>query len=359
MSPAKLNVLIVEDDTATRRLLEHAVKSRGHAVSGFSTAEEALQELEENPSTLIVIDVVLPGLDGLELCRRLRQRPDGRLLYLLVATACNQPDDLQAVLDAGANDYIGKPLDLALLQVRLSIAEQQLRNIEHSRHVEELHQTVLREALDGFFIAGPDGRLVEVNETYCRITGYTRAELAGMARSELLPDQPEGAPQTAGGTRVETRQRRKDGSSIDVEISTRELARSGGMRFTFVRDLTERKRVEQSLRYRAQVQELASQLAADFIDAPGQDIDEHITLALKRLAAFAGADRCSLFLFSDDGRTIRIRSSRARCTTRSSRRSRARSCGSARSPCASISAASVRRQVAMLTASASVTTCSP
>ncbi len=306
MSPAKLNVLIVEDDSATRRMLEHAVKSRGHAPVSFATAEEALGELERQACPLIIIDLVLPGMDGLELCRRLRQRPEGNTLYLLVATACNQPDDLQAVLDAGANDYLPKPFDLPLLQIRLSIAEQQLRDLQRSRRMEELHRTVLREALDGFFICDAEDRLIEVNDTYCQISGHARASLLGMTVTELFPERPATGSDNGADHRLETRQRRQDGTLIEVELCTRELGGSGGWRFSFVRDLTERKRVEKSLRYRAQVQELASTLAADFIDAPGQEIDEHLTGALQRLGQFAGADRCSLLLFSEDGLTMRI-----------------------------------------------------
>ncbi|MBI1175853.1 response regulator [bacterium] len=306
MSFTKLNVLIVEDDTATRRLLEHAVKTRGHNVAGHESAEQALEELRRNCYSLLIIDLVLPGIDGLELCRRIRESPDGDSCYILVATACNQPDDLQAVLDAGANDYLAKPIDLPLLQVRLSIAEQQLQNLLHGRQIEELHQTILREALDGFIICGPDGRLTEVNETYCQITGFERKELIGMPLAHLMPDYRPESPTETNGSRTETRHRRKDGNWIDIEISTRELGDSDGLRFSFVRDLTERKRVEHTLRYRAQVQELASSLAADFIDAPGQEIDDHINAALARLGEFAGADRCTLLLFSEDGRTMRI-----------------------------------------------------
>jgi len=306
MAPAKLNVLIVEDDSATRRMLEVAVAGRGHLARSFATAEEALAELAGRPHSLIIIDLVLPGIDGLELCRRLRQRPDSASLYLLVATACNQPDDLQAVLDAGANDYLAKPFDIPLLQVRLSIAEQQLANMRRARHVEDLHQTVLREALDGFFICGADDRLIEVNRTYCTITGHERSELVGLSLRELVPGWSELAFTATEGGRAETQHLRKDGALIDVEISTRELGSSGGLRFGFVRDLTERRRVERSLRYRAQIQELASTLAADFIDTPGDEIDDHITAALKRLGEFAGADRCSLLLFSEDGQTMRI-----------------------------------------------------
>lgn len=306
MAPAKINVLIVEDDSATRRMLEVAVQGRGHLASSFASAEEALTELARRPYSLIIIDLVLPGMDGLELCRRVRQRDDGSSFYLLVATACNQPDDLQAVLDAGANDYLAKPFDIPLLQVRLSIAEQQLADLRRTRYVEELHQTVLREALDGFFICGSDDRLTEVNGTYCRITGHERSELVGKSLPELLPDWPHLAAGAVTDGRVETQHRRKDGELIEVEISTRELGSGGGLRFGFVRDLTERKRVERSLRYRAQIQELASTLAADFIDTPGDEIDDHITAALKRLGEFAGADRCTLLLFSDDGQTMRI-----------------------------------------------------
>ncbi|HAV65379.1 MAG TPA: hypothetical protein DCY13_23765 [Verrucomicrobiales bacterium] len=302
-----LDVLIVEDDSATCRLVEHAVKSRGHRAVPCSTAEQALEQFERGRFPLIILDLLLPGMDGLELCRHIRRQTWGDSCYILIATARDQVDDLQAVLDAGANDYLYKPFSVPLLQVRLSIAEQQLRDIDRRRKAEELHQTVLRTALDGFYIEDSAGSIVEANDTYCAMTGFNRSELLGKSLAELEPERDRMVIGTnPAGDRYETRHRRKDGSWLDVEICSRTLGDENRMRFCFARDLSDRKKFEHSLEYRARVQELASRIAADFIDAPSDEIDTQIDRALKQLGEFTGTDRCTLLLFADDGKTMRI-----------------------------------------------------
>ena len=79
---------------------------------------------------MVILDWQMPGLDGLEVCRRLRAHPEGDITFVLGATARDRADDLTAVLDAGADDYMSKPVTPDNLQARLRIAE---RRIEVSR----------------------------------------------------------------------------------------------------------------------------------------------------------------------------------------------------------------------------------
>jgi len=128
-------------------------------------------------------------------------------------------------------------------------AEQALRvstAIVESRELEL--QTVVRTALDGYWVIDREGRLLEVNDAYCAMSGYTRGELLFMRVSDL--EDLESAEETrrhvqavfeAGYGRFETRHRRKDGTTLEVEVST---ARHGERLVTFIRDIAERKRAE-------------------------------------------------------------------------------------------------------------------
>ena len=119
-----VKTMVVEDDTLMREVLELLAASRGHEVYTCENATEALEAYGSFRPQLALVDWMMDGMDGLELCRRMRQLPGGEQTVILVVTARNQSEDLRAVLEAGADDYITKPIDAGLMEIRLAIAEQ-------------------------------------------------------------------------------------------------------------------------------------------------------------------------------------------------------------------------------------------
>ncbi len=110
-------VLVVEDDPNVRSTLEQLLRFEGYRVSLAGDGREALDLLETDRPDMAVVDVVMPRLDGLSLCRTLRRRGDR--LPILVLTARGQVGDRVAGLDAGADDYLAKPFDTEELLARL------------------------------------------------------------------------------------------------------------------------------------------------------------------------------------------------------------------------------------------------
>jgi diguanylate cyclase (GGDEF)-like protein len=135
ISPCK--VLVVEDDRPTRKLLERIIGSRGHEVVGCESAEAALERLQSEFFPLITLDIQLPGMSGLELARQLRAHGNGSHYYILVGTGNNRPEDLREILEAGADDYIAKPYNPGLLDVRLTVAEAAVKEIARRKQLEE------------------------------------------------------------------------------------------------------------------------------------------------------------------------------------------------------------------------------
>ena len=131
-----LKVLVVEDDRPTRLLLERMIRGRGHDVQGCESAEQACDLLEQTFFPLIVLDIQLPGMNGLDFSRLLRKHPQGKFYYILAGTGNNRLDDLRQILDAGADDYIGKPYHPGLLDVRLAVAEAAVKDIAERRRLE-------------------------------------------------------------------------------------------------------------------------------------------------------------------------------------------------------------------------------
>lgn len=125
MSPASL--LVVEDDDDLRRTLARRLSDDGYDVATAATGPDALDAVAEHVPDLVLLDVMLPGLDGVEVCRRLRA--DHPLLYILMLTA--RADELDRVvgLEVGADDYVTKPFSLQEVVARIRAALRRVRTV--------------------------------------------------------------------------------------------------------------------------------------------------------------------------------------------------------------------------------------
>jgi two-component system response regulator MtrA len=109
-------VLLVEDDPAARQGLELALRRLGYGVRPAGTGEDALHALGEGAADVVVLDVMLPGLDGFEVCRRLRRSSD---IPVIMLTARSDDFDIVGGLEAGADDYVVKPVEPRVLDARI------------------------------------------------------------------------------------------------------------------------------------------------------------------------------------------------------------------------------------------------
>lgn len=120
-----MRILIAEDDPVSRRLLEHNLTNWGYEPVVCSDGVSALAALEaDDPPLVAVLDWMMPGLDGPEICRRLRASPRDRQPYLVLLTSRTSTDDVVAGLKAGADDYLTKPVARAELEARLAVASR-------------------------------------------------------------------------------------------------------------------------------------------------------------------------------------------------------------------------------------------
>jgi sigma-B regulation protein RsbU (phosphoserine phosphatase) len=123
-SPAQafMDILIAEEDPISRRMLEVSLQSWGHRVLVTTDGQSAYEALcRENAPRLAIFDWMMPQLDGLTICRRLRDNPVKRSLYLILLTARFDKKDIVAGLESGVDDYITKPFDREELQARVNV----------------------------------------------------------------------------------------------------------------------------------------------------------------------------------------------------------------------------------------------
>jgi two-component system cell cycle response regulator len=118
-------ILIAEDDPVSRRMLEAFLQKSGYQVVTAVDGLDALRILESDDApALAVLDWMMPGLEGPQVCQRVRARPDRPYTYILLLTGRSQKDDLLRGLESGADDYLTKPFDTAELRARLHVGER-------------------------------------------------------------------------------------------------------------------------------------------------------------------------------------------------------------------------------------------
>ncbi|MHB1297067.1 MAG: response regulator transcription factor [Gemmatimonadaceae bacterium] len=131
-----MHLLLADDDEAMRDLLEAVLTGHGHTVEKHADGEAVWAAYERLPAPMLILDWQMPKLDGLEVCRRVRAHPAGQATFLLMITSRSGLDNLDSVLDAGADDYLAKPVTPADLAARLRIAEKGIENATARRNAE-------------------------------------------------------------------------------------------------------------------------------------------------------------------------------------------------------------------------------
>jgi len=163
-SDFKLRVLVVEDDPTMMVLLESMLKTAGHTVVTARDGVEALKAVSQHKPQLIISDWLMPKMDGIALCKKLRETEEGRSIYVIILTSQQNPEKLVEAFDAGADDYLVKPITPKIFFARLK-AGQRLVHLQNTQAIdreqllrlsndlaatnEQLQQLALTDALTG------------------------------------------------------------------------------------------------------------------------------------------------------------------------------------------------------------------
>jgi two-component system cell cycle response regulator len=150
--PVAPMVLIVDDDELVLARLQELVAAAGYGVRTAASANEALTSLAESAASIVVTDLSMPGMDGLELCRRIRGHAWSGYVYIVLLTVRDKEKDILAGLDAGADDYVSKRTSAAQFTARLRIAKRVLA-LEYSlkNALEEKRLLAMTDELTGAY----------------------------------------------------------------------------------------------------------------------------------------------------------------------------------------------------------------
>jgi PAS domain S-box-containing protein len=248
-----MKILLIEDHPDSRHNLRRLIEKRGHEVVACASAEEAEIEIAKATFPFLILDWMLPGKSGVELCESLRARPNGDEVYILLVTARSDPEDLERALAAGANDYLTKPLDARGLSVRLSVAERHIRELEERNHSRIALQDsarrmtdILEKTSDGFFA-------LDTNWSFTYLNAKAEAKL-GTPRESLIGQNIWAKFPTLSGSIFEQNYRKVMSDQVAIEFEALDVKAnswfevhsypSGGGVSVFFREITERKRAE-------------------------------------------------------------------------------------------------------------------
>jgi two-component system, cell cycle response regulator len=140
-----LHILVVEDEPSQRLMLQRLLQILGHKVEVAADGQEAYDIVLDKRPQLVITDLAMPGLDGLQLIRRLRAIPEGRQLYIIVLTILDDEDNLAEVFSSGADDFISKPIPPRILQARLKAGQRIIQEQRSLRQEQELLRRHLEE----------------------------------------------------------------------------------------------------------------------------------------------------------------------------------------------------------------------
>jgi len=270
-STAASRILIVDDEERNRKLLQVLLRADGYSTEQAANAEEALIAIAESKPDLILLDVMMPGMNGYELATILKADPVTLNIPIIMLTAQVDRSARLLGLKAGAEEFLTKPLEAAELSLRVrNLLRLKVFGDFFQNHAVILEEQVQARTVDLHrFRAAMDAtadaitllsratmRFVEVNATACRMLGYAREEMLQMGPAQLFAGgthqlEKEYDAIIAGDTTNEPKEtllRRRDGTHLLVEVR-RHIQRSGAdwIIVGVLRDITERKEAEKRL----------------------------------------------------------------------------------------------------------------
>lgn len=154
---SKEHILVIEDEEDILAIIHYNLSKAGYRISSRTTGEEGLKAAQEEAPDLIVLDLMLPGIDGREVCRRLRQTPAIAEVPVIMLTAKGEDDDIIAGFEVGADDYVTKPFSYQVLQARIQAVlrrRHQERKFKDDSRPIELHDLVIHPGRNEVFVKG-------------------------------------------------------------------------------------------------------------------------------------------------------------------------------------------------------------
>lgn len=252
-----MRILFAEDSKAIARHIAAVLEEQGHQVIHVMDGRAAIEAYQANPPDLVLMDVVMPEMDGIEATRRIKALGGDRWVPLIFMTGLTSTNELVAGFEAGADDYLTKPINLDVLNARIQ-AMQRIATMQDSLF------GVLDNVYEGIVTINGKGTIQAFNKAAEQIFGYTATEVMGANVNMLMPNpyrdehdgylaryQVEGKPRIIGKGR-QVSGRRKNGEVFPMHLAVTEVHGQRGRTFIgLVRDISEEAAARERIEYLA------------------------------------------------------------------------------------------------------------
>jgi cyclic di-GMP phosphodiesterase len=182
-------ILVVDDDASNLLLLTEILKTAGYQVRAATNGEQALEEFKKRQPDLVLLDVMMPKLDGFEVCRRLKSDPETQLTPVVLVTSLAAARDRIKGIEAGADDFLNKPYDQAELLARVrSLLKLKARTDELDRAEMVLFALARSIEAKDPYTSGHCERLSQISESLGRLVGLPEEQLVALRRGGIVHD---------------------------------------------------------------------------------------------------------------------------------------------------------------------------
>jgi PAS domain S-box-containing protein len=257
-----MKVLAVDDNRTNLHILQVFLKKLGHTVVLAENGQEAVDKFQAESPDLILLDIMMPVMDGFEAARRIKASSTHHWTPIIFLSALNRDENLVEGLEAGADDYLTKPINFIVLEAKLRSMQRSLAMQSAAVDAAERLKTVSDNVFDAILTVDCAGRIATVNRAGESIFGRSSAALIGQSITTLLPATVGQESCLAAHYRATTAQAgahehedlalHGDGHSFPVTIGVSEVVLDGQQfHALIVRDISERKQAETRLKENA------------------------------------------------------------------------------------------------------------
>ncbi len=266
MNQYKMKVLAVDDNRTNLHILQVFLKKLGHEVILAENGEEAVRKFQSEAPDLVLLDIMMPVMDGFEAARRIKLLTQERWTPIIFLSALNRDENLVEGLDAGADDYLTKPINFVVLEAKIRSMQRALNLQRESIDALNRVQAISDNVLEAIVTIDEDGLIDTVNRGTERVFGWKAEEMIGKNVNMLMPSPfheehdgyiasyVSGNPAKIIGQEREVEGLRRDGSRFPAALGVTELILDQRRMFIgVIRDISERKESERQLRENAQL----------------------------------------------------------------------------------------------------------
>ncbi|GAA0181137.1 hypothetical protein SH2C18_37110 [Clostridium sediminicola] len=251
-------ILVADDSKLMRFTFKNFLEKQDYEIVEAENGMEALNLFQKLKPDIVLMDYVMPDMDGVTACAKLQKLPYGKDTPVIMITSLEDENSVNLAFEAGATDYISKPINWAVLRQRLNRLLRARRTEITLKQNEAFASSIINHAVDGIITMDINGIIKYINPAAIQIFGYKSNEILNKNINILIPEicykeyLPFDINENSINTNREIVGHRKDNSTLPIDLTISKFYVGETYYFTFMlRDITKRKHYEEMIRYQA------------------------------------------------------------------------------------------------------------